>query len=104
MNKSILEAVHESVKDLHDIGLVDEVTMKHFDVLCGYLPPVKELSPAEIKKIRKREKLSQPIFAHILNVSASTVKHWEIGDKTPSGAALKLLNIIKKQGLEVAFC
>jgi putative transcriptional regulator len=104
MDKSILEVVHESVKDLHDIDLVDAVTMRHFDVLCNNLSPVKELSPAEIKKIRVREKLSQPIFAHILNVSPSTVKHWETGDKQPSGAALKLLNVVEKKGIGVVFC
>jgi putative transcriptional regulator len=104
MDKTILEVVRESIEDLHEIGLIDAVTMKHFDVLCNHLPPVEELSPATIKKIRKREKLSQPIFAHILNVSSSAVKHWETGDKKPSGAALKLLNIIKKQGVGVALC
>jgi putative transcriptional regulator len=104
MDKSILEVVHESVKDLQDIGLVDTVTMKHFGVLCNHMKPVKELSPEEIKKIRKHEKLSQPIFAHLLNVSSSTVKHWETGDKVPGGAALKLLNIVRRYGIQVAFC
>lgn len=102
MDKSILEVVHESAKDLHDIGLIDTITMRHFDALCDHVSPVKELSPGEIKKMRLHERLSQPIFAHILNVSSSTVKHWEIGDKQPSGAALKLLNIIKKNGIAVA--
>jgi len=35
-----------------------------------------------------------------LNVSPYTVKHWERGEKHPSGAALKLLNIVAKKGLE----
>ena len=103
MNKSILKVVHESVKDLYDIGAIKEVTMRHFDALCNYLPPVKEYSPKQIKKIREREKLSQPVFAHILNVSPSTVKHWEIGDKQPSGAALKLLNMVEQKGVNIAF-
>ena len=104
MNKSILDVVHESVSDLHEIGLVDTLTMKHFNALCNHLSPVKDLSPKEIKTIREREKFSQPVFAHILNVSPSTVKHWEAGDKHPSGAALKLLNMINKNGASVAFC
>jgi putative transcriptional regulator len=97
MNKSILKTVHESVKSLYDAGLVDTVTMHEFDALC--LPPIKELSAKEIKKIRLREKVSQPILAHVLNVSPSTVKHWESGDKHPSGAALKLLNVIYQRGM-----
>jgi putative transcriptional regulator len=97
MDKSILETVHESAKSLYDAGLVDVVTMHEFDAMC--LPPVKELSSTEIKKIRLREKLSQPVFAHVLNVSPSTIKHWEAGDKQPSGAALKLLNVISQRGM-----
>lgn len=100
MRKSILKSVHESVKDLHEIGLVDNITMRHFDTLCSYLPPVKKISPKNIQKIRLREKLSQPVFAYILNVSPSTVKHWELGDKCPSGAALKLLSVIAQKGIE----
>lgn len=97
MDKSILEVVHESAKDLYEIGVIDTVTMRKFDTLC--LPPVKNFSQKEIKKIRLRIKLSQPVFAHVLNVSPSTIKHWETGEKHPSGAALKLLNIVAQKGL-----
>ena len=97
MNKSILKTVHESVKSLYDAKLVDTFTMHEFDALC--LPPVKELSAKEIKKMRLREKISQPVLAHVLNVSPSTIKHWESGDKHPGGAALKLLNVICQKGM-----
>ena len=97
MKKNILKTVHESVKNLYDIGLVDVVTMREFDTMC--LPTIKKLGSVEIKKLRLREKLSQPVFAHVLNVSSSTVKHWEAGDKQPSGAALKLLNVISQRGM-----
>jgi len=97
MDQSIIEVVHESAKDLYDIGLIDAVTMRKFDAMC--LPMVKKLSPSQIKKIRARARLSQPVFAHVLNVSPSTIKHWEIGDKQPSGAALKLLNIVEQKGI-----
>jgi putative transcriptional regulator len=36
-----------------------------------------------------------------LNISISTVQKWEIGEKNPSGIALKLLNIVERKGLEV---
>jgi len=97
MKKSILKTVHESAKSLYDTGLVDVTTMRELDAMC--LPPIKELSPTEIKKIRLRAKISQPVFAYVLNVSPSTVKHWESGNKHPSGAALKLLNVISQRGM-----
>lgn len=99
MDKSILEVVHESAKDLHDIGLMDIKTMHTFDALC--LPPVHKLSPTAIKRIRLREKISQAVFAQYLNASASAVQKWETGEKHPTGPTLKLLNLIAEKGLEV---
>lgn len=97
LHKTMAEVAHETVKELHDIGLVNKVTMRKFDALC--LPKIKPLGPKEIKKIRAHEKVSQPIFAMYLNVSPHTVKHWEQGTKHPTGAALKLLNLIRERGL-----
>jgi putative transcriptional regulator len=99
MNKSILEVVHESAKGLYDAGLMDVQTMHTFDAIC--LPPVRKLTPAEIKSIRLREKVSQPVFAEYLNPSPSTIKKWETGEKHPAGPALKLLNIVAERGLSV---
>lgn len=97
MKKSIIEVVHESAKGLYDAGLVDTVTMRELDSLC--LPEIRKLKPQEIKKIRLHEKISQSVLAKYLNVSLSTVQHWETGEKKPSGAALKLLNIVADKGL-----
>jgi putative transcriptional regulator len=97
MKESPLKVLHETMNDLYQAGVIEKITMKKFDTLC--LSPVQSLSPEEIKAIRERENLSQPVFAEILNVSPSSVKHWEIGDKFPSGAALKLLNIVRNNGL-----
>lgn len=96
---SPLEAIHESAHGLYDAGVIDATTMREFDALC--LPPVRELSPNQIKKIRLREKLSQAVFAAYLNTSASTVRQWEIGEKHPRGTSLKLLNLVYDKGLGV---
>jgi putative transcriptional regulator len=97
MKKTITEVIHETVKGLHNAGLVNQITMREFDALC--LPKIKALGPQEIKKIRTREKISQPVFAMYLNVSPHTVKHWEQGTKHPAGSALKLLNLVLEGGL-----
>jgi len=98
MNKSILEVVHESAKDLYAAGLMDEVTLRKFDVLC--LPPVSEYNADQIKRIRLGTKTSQSVFAAYLNTSKSTVQKWEQGVKKPNGPSLKLLNIVDRKGLE----
>ncbi len=99
MKKSILEVVHESAKGLYDAGLMDIKTMHTFDVMC--LPPVRKLTPTQIKRIRIREKVSQPVFAEYLNASPSTIKKWETGEKHPTGPTLKLLNLIADKGIRV---
>lgn len=95
---AILEAVHETAKGLHDAGVMDQVTMREFDRLC--LPPIKPLQPEEIKQIRETSRVSQAVFAALLNTSVSTVQKWEIGQKRPTGTALKLLHLVQSKGLE----
>jgi putative transcriptional regulator len=51
--------------------------------------------------LREKAKISQAVFAAYLNTSVSTVQKWEIGEKKPSGIALKLLNIVERNGLDV---
>ena len=94
----ILEAVHETAKDLYETGVMDLVTMREFDRLC--LPPIEPLEPIEIKQIRETANVSQAVFAAILNTSLSTVQKWEVGQKRPAGTALKLLHLVKKGGLD----
>jgi len=101
MKKSILEVVHETARDLHKAGVMKDVTLREFDVLC--LPSVKEYTPAQIKRIRQKSHASQAVFAACLNTSPSTVQKWEIGGKKPNGPSLKLLNLVDQKGLEVLF-
>ena len=96
---AILDAVHETAKGLHKAGAMDQITMREFDRLC--LPPVEPLEPDQIKHIREASKVSQAVFARLLNTSLSTVQKWEIGQKRPTGTALKLLRLVEKRGLEV---
>ncbi|MEB3248851.1 MAG: DNA-binding transcriptional regulator [Merismopediaceae bacterium] len=98
----ILEAVHETALGLYEAGVMDQVTMREFDLLC--LPKIEKLEPQKIKAIRETAQVSQAVFAALLNTSVSTVQKWEIGEKRPSGTALKLLHIVEKRGLDaIAF-
>jgi putative transcriptional regulator len=78
--QSMLEVAHEMAQGLYEANVIDATTMREFDALC--LPPVKELSPNQIKMLRLREHVSQPVFAKYLNTSTSTVKQWEQGENT----------------------
>ena len=95
----ILEAVHETAKGLFAAGVMDQITLREFDRLC--LPPVEPMPPEQIKRLREKSHVSQAVFAALLNTSVSTVQKWEIGQKRPTGTALKLLHLVQKRGLDV---
>ena len=94
----ITEAVYATAKDLHAAGAIDHTTMREFDALC--LPKVPSYTARRIKAIRAKCKCSQSVFAMYLNVSASSLRQWELGAKKPAGVACKLLNIVENKGLE----
>ena len=95
----ILEAVHETASDLHRLGFIDKRKMREFDALC-LATAVPEYNARKIRVLRERYKLSQAVFATVLNTSLSTVRQWEIGEKHPSGPSAKLLNLLERKGLE----
>lgn len=73
-------------------------TMREFDALC--ISQTHDLSPSKIKKNRRCARVSQAVFAKIINVSVAAIKQWERGERKPSGPALKILNLVEAKGLE----
>ena len=92
-----LAAAHEAALGLAEAGLISKRTMRTFDEMC--LTPVKEMAPADIRALRVRENASQAVFARYLNVTTGLVSQWERGEKRPRGASLKLLTLVKENGL-----
>ena len=91
-------AIHESMEALHSVGAISKVTMREFDEAC--LATVDTIKPAQIRALREREHVSQPVFARYLNVSKNLVSDWERGKRKPGGPALRLLTVIQKHGIE----
>ena len=93
------EAIHSSAAAMFKVGAIDKATMRSFDESC--LAPPATFKPGQIKALRERHRVSQPVFARYLNTSESTVEKWETGAKRPSGMALKLLSVVEKHGLKM---
>lgn len=91
-------AIHETMEALHEAGAITKQTMREFDDAC--LAPVMPMPPERIRALRERENLSQPVFARYLNVSKNLVSAWERGVKKPGGPALRLLNVVEKNGIQ----
>jgi DNA-binding transcriptional regulator YiaG len=59
--------------------------------------PAPALRSRDISAIRIKLGVSQPVFASILNVPLATARSWEQGTRSPSGAALRLLELVRRQ-------
>jgi putative transcriptional regulator len=92
-----LAAIHETVSDLFNIGLIDKTTKRHFDEAC--LTSIENFTGDDIRALREREQVSQDVFARYLNVTKGMVSKWECGKKQPTGTSKKLLSLVKKKGL-----
>lgn len=95
----VFAALHAAAEGLYRVGAMDKATLRGFDP--AHLMAPAPMAPSEIRAIRERAKVSQPVFARYLNTSESTVQKWEAGTKRPSGTALKLLGLVARHGLEI---
>lgn len=85
---SAVEDVREHVKGTR------KITMRTSKFVLPKKPA--PMSPAQIIALRRRLKMSQPVFARMLNVGAGTAASWEKGRRQPSGPALKILRVAQK--------
>lgn len=76
-------------------GKLPDVRVDRHEVTArqATVTPPPRYDAARIRQIRSRLKLSQAVFAGMLNVSNSTVQAWEQGVREPEGASLRLLEM-----------
>ena len=58
--------------------------------------PPPEIGGKEVTVLRTKTGLSQAVFARVLNVSTKTVQSWEQGERKPSHAALRMLQVFRE--------
>ncbi len=68
-----------------------EITLKTTTLEIPDRPP--EVGAEELTKLRLKSGMSQAVFARMLNVSTKTVQSWEQGQRRPSQAALRLIQV-----------
>ncbi len=93
--KSLSQTLLEAAKELG----FPKATVAQLEELD--IPAVKSLSARQIRDLRNRVRVSQGVFAALLNVNPSTVQKWEQGKVKPQNAALRLLNIIDSKGIDI---
>lgn len=99
----LASAMIETAKEMRRVGVLDEVaygkiTLRHLGV--EEKVEAVPLTGEEIRAMREQAHMSQAVFAHYLNLTAGYVSQLERGAKRPTGAALALLNVIHRKGIE----
>ena len=89
MSKKMKEAIV-------DAGINTTFTKKQLGEL-GVKIPKANMNPSKIKKVRNNLKVSQSIFAQLLNVSTASIRHWEQGLREPTGSTKVLLELLLKE-------
>ncbi len=93
MRDTIKTAIGETVQDMIKSGIVTSFTKKELDSL-GIIIPEIQLTANQIKNIRAQMKISQTVFAKLLNVSLSSIRQWEQGKRKPTGSTKVLLELL----------
>jgi len=99
----LVQALRETAKDMQSVGLLDEatyekITMRHLGVKGR--AEVEPVTAEDIRAMRERAHMSQAVFARYLNLTVGYVSQLERGAKRPTGAALVLLDVIRRKGIK----
>jgi len=97
------EALLETTRDFHRGGLTSHAELDKITVRVlgkDALPRTPSLSSSEIRKLRARTRLSQAVLASYLGVTVGYLSRLERGDISPSPPVARLLDIIRRKGLE----
>ena len=100
----LTDAILETADDMHRLGILNhakhgQITVRHLG--AESIRAAEPISAKEIRKLRQRSRLSQAAFARCLNLTAGYISQLERGTKEPKGAALALLNVVRRKGVEV---
>jgi putative transcriptional regulator len=100
---ALTKALLETADDMRKAGILDakaheKITMRHLG--SKVLPKTPPVTAQQIRAMRTRANMSQAVFARHLNLTVGYVSQLERGTKRPTGAALALLNVIKRKGID----
>jgi len=90
---ALIGALEEAVA--FERGELPGVRVDRVDITARHAraTPAPAYDAEQIRAIRRRLSLSQPVFAEMLNVSASTIRAWEQGAREPDGPTRRLLQV-----------
>lgn len=94
---NIQDTINDLSHGLYEAEIIDKKTLRNLTE--EDLPLLHEFTGEEIQQMRKKQSLSQSVFARYLNVSPAMIRSLEQGKRHAHGAILKLLNIVERHGI-----
>jgi putative transcriptional regulator len=92
----IVSALKEALAIERGEAAASGVSRRMMTARAAAAGPAPAYSAGDVRDIRYRLEVSQPVFAQLLNVSAETVRAWEQGKNPPSGPAARLLELANR--------
>jgi putative transcriptional regulator len=98
----LTRALLETADDMREGGLLDKatyekITLRHLGT--KETPQADPITGEQIRALREQAHMSQAVFARYLNLTVGYISQLERGVKRPTGAALVLLNVIRRKGI-----
>ncbi|MBN7768091.1 helix-turn-helix domain-containing protein [Pectobacterium brasiliense] len=94
--------IQNMIQRQHAAGTASDVDLDAINRLVAESQKMESrasMDASRVRAIREREKISQSQLAGIINMSANSVQKWERGVSAPTGAALRILEVIERKGL-----
>ncbi|WP_113632378.1 helix-turn-helix domain-containing protein [Pectobacterium peruviense] len=94
--------IQSMIQRQHAAGTASDVDLDAINRLVAESQKTESrasMDASRVRAIREREKISQSQLAAIINMSANSVQKWERGVSSPTGAALRILEVIERKGL-----
>ncbi|GKW43190.1 helix-turn-helix domain-containing protein [Pectobacterium parvum] len=94
--------IQSMIQRQHAAGTASDVDLDAINRLVAESQKTESrasMDASRVRAIREREKISQSQLAGIINMSANSVQKWERGVSAPTGAALRILEVIERKGL-----
>jgi putative transcriptional regulator len=91
--KRVFVETREFTGRVRKLSFKSEITLKTTTL---ELPdPAPAIGAGELTELRLANGMLQAVFGRVLNVSTKTVQSWEQGQRKPSQAALRLIQIFR---------
>jgi len=90
----LIRSLQEAVAIQQGDSSAARVTRRLITARACVAEPAPSYRARRVARLRRRLKVSQALFAQMLNVSAETVRAWEQGKNPPSGPAARLLELV----------